>query len=539
VGALAVVIALLSAGLAGAAPSADGPPKEPECLSLVAGTGGLPFIGGSLPSLDPPSGQPAGFGPVALPAVRESLPDRVVFKDQDSTFSTSYAFALREGRIYVRRAKAGKPMPNEPWHLLKLPACLDGHITAISADGNLLLALGRGRQIYANDMPSGAPSASAWTWRWGPPFWAGAGAKMFSDVRRWATSTFGPPETFTDSSGRSHEPIGVATVYLMRDRGRRITYLDPWLPPDESREVCSPRRGTLPLANLSASGSTVLAIGQRGELFTRLYDFDLSGANTVFGDYSWRRPRPASDTRWQMPPAGWQHQPRPPGTVTDRISIATNGPDASDRLLVVEGRDERGRPGRFEKQIDARRWKFTASGDELHGRRLPLAHPVRSGGTDRLRYAGTIDGRPAVVTGFSPECSPARLRIAFGSGTRLDLILHSSDGLRQTVRPRGLTDIARNYNGAIEVPKGTLAGLDSMPAQVRQWVADNLTPGRFTTSPLAVTATRMQSISLCWQLTLNGKPARPDDAAAPPDPGMVVGWLTEMARDGRPPGLCL
>ena len=476
---------------------------------------------------------------MASPAVRDSLPARVDFKDQTSTFSTLYAFALRQGKIYVRRAKVGVPVRGEPWHALELPACLDGRVTAISADEGLLVALGADRQVYANNMPDDAPAATAWTSRWGPPFWVGPGMKMFGDVRRWATSGFGPPATFTDSAGRSHQPIGVATVYLMRDRGRRITYIDPWLPPDESREVCTPRRGTLPLANISASGSTILAVGQRGELFTRLYDFDVAGANTVFGDYSWQRPRPSGDGRWQLPVADWQRQVPPPGMITDRISIATTGRDASDRLLVVEGRNKNGRPGRFEKRIDARRWKFIATGQVLRGRRLPLARPLRRGAGDRRRYAGTIGGRRAVVTNFSPECSPAQLRIAFGHGVRLGLILHSTDGIRQAIRARGLTDIARNYNGAIEIPKATFKDLPSMPPSVRDWVAANLTPGRFTTSPLSVTTTRMRSLSQCWQLTLNGRPARPDKLRVAPDPGVVAGWLTEMVKDGRPPGLCL
>ena len=81
--------------------------------------------------------------------------------------------------------------------------------------------------------------------------------------------------------------------------------------------------------------SMPLAVSRRAEVFTRLYDFDVSGANTVFGSYSWERDRPASDTRWQLPGPGWVRHRKPPGTITDRISINKTGDDARDRLLRI------------------------------------------------------------------------------------------------------------------------------------------------------------------------------------------------------------
>ena len=536
VGALA--LALGGTLLAPGASQAD-PPAQPECLPLVAGSTGIIGVGGSIPSSSTLTGPAGGIGPVPPASVLATLPGRVVFKDQTTTFGSQYSFAARSGRIYVRRSNVGVPLAGSAWHLLSLPGCLDGHVSAVSADHNLLLALGPDRQVYSHDMPKGDLSADRWTWRWGPYFWTGSGVKLFGDVRRWATSSFDSSDTFTDTSGRSQHPIGVATVYLLRDGGRRITYLDPWLPQDESREVCTPRRGTLPLANLSASGSTVFAVGQRGELFTRLYDFDVSGANTVFGDYSWQRPRPATDTRWQLPGPRWLRQPHPAGTITDRISIASTGTDAANRLLVVEGRDNRGRAGRFEKAITARTWRFVATGQRLRGRALPLRTPLPYGAVDARRYLGTIGGRPAAVTDFGPECSPAHLNIDFGSGVHLGLVLHSTDGIRQEMRARGLTDVPREYNGAIEIPQATFDRLSTLPQRVREWVAANLSGRRFTTSPIAVTSTRLRSLARCWQLTLDGRPARADQPAVPPDAGIVVGRLTEMAKDKRSPDPCL
>ncbi|GEP33367.1 hypothetical protein NSZ01_11350 [Nocardioides szechwanensis] len=545
---VATVATLAAALLTGVAPAlADldpvpppsvGPPTEPECLPLGAGTTGVLLVGGQVPSGDQLSGQAGGLGAPVTGDLGRTLPDRVVFKDSRHTFSNDYAFALRQGRIYVRPAKVGVGRPGEPWRRLELPTCLDGRVQEISADHSLLIALGPGRQVYSHDMAaSGDLSAERWTWRWGPYFWTGSGMRLYGDVRAWATSEFTSAERLRDSAGRTHSPIGVATVYLLRGDRRRITYLDPWLPQDESREVCGPERGTLPLTGLSGSGSTVFVVGAGGELFTRLYDFDVSGANTVFGDFTWERGLPADDPRWQLPGPTWVRQPEPPGRVTDRISIAKTGSHADQRLLTVEGRDASGRRGYWRKTLTAERWTFVRTGAPLQGRLLPTRADRRFVADDR-RYVGTVGERRAVVADFNPECSPARLSVQVAPGQRLDLLLHSSDGLRQERRDRGLTDVPREYNGAVEVPWQTWRQLASQPAAVRRWVATHL-DGRFTTAPLAVTSTRVRFLDQCWQLTLDGEPARPDEPALPPDAGAVVGRLTELQGDGRAPSTCL
>jgi hypothetical protein len=529
----AAVAFSLPAGAAGA------PPSDPACLGLVGGSTGLLVAGGSIPSGDQLAGRPGGFGPVAGGAVAATLPTAVRLKTQRETFGDDFAFALRDGRMYVVRAEQGRALRGERWHALELPACLDGHVQEISADGHLLLAVGRQRQLYAHDIPAKDLSPERWTWRWGPYFWTGMGIRLFGDVRRWAASELTSQETFTDSSGHRRKPLGVATAYLLRGDQRRITYLDPWLPTDESREVCGPRRGTLPLAGLSGSGSTVFVVGRRGELYTRIYDFDVSGANTVFGDYSWQRGRPASDARWQLPGPAWVRQPAPPGVITDRIAISKTGSGSDDRVLRVEGRDSRGRDGYWEKPIASRRrgaWHFVATAARLGGRRLPLGGRAPRFAPNNRRYAGTIAGTPAEILDFNPECSPATLRVHVAGAPPLDLVLHSSDGLRQETRAHGLSDTPREYNGAIEVPAAALALPASDPR--RAWVQAQLGGRPMTTAPIAVTTTRLRFLAQCWQLTLNGAQARADVPRVPPDLGAAFARLTEQQKDGRGPSPC-
>ncbi len=512
--ALLATLALFAATV----PPAAAIPSDLGCLPLVAGSTGLP--------VELPAGR-GGLGAAAPPEL--ALPQDVIFRTAHESFGREHAFALRDGRIYVRRATLGRAVAGSAWRELQLPPCMQGNVTEISVDDRLLLAITRDRTLYSHDIPGGDLSPEHWTWRWGPYFWTGLGAKLAGDVEDWAASEFGGAERFTDSAGRERAPIGVATVYLLRSDGRRITYLDPWLPADDSREVCGPRRGTLPLAGLSGSGSTVFVVGRRGELYTRLYDFDIAGANTVVGAFSWQQDRPASDPRWQLPPPEWVRHPRPRRVrITDRISIVKTGLHARDRLLRVEGRDRRGRAGYFEKTLTARAWSFVRTGKRLRGTALPRPRAFFT--ADDIRYAGTAGGHPAEIRDFNAECSPATLHVAVGDG--LDLLLHSSDGLRQETRAHGLDDTPREYNGAIEVPRAVFAALrDGDPRKA--WIDAHLGGKRIATAPLAVTRTRIRFHAQCWALTLGGGPARPDVVRIPPDLGTVLARVNEQRRDGR------
>jgi hypothetical protein len=186
-------------------------------------------------------------------------------------------------------------------------------------------------------------------------------------------------------------------------------------------------------------------------MFTRIYDFDLSGHDDFFFDYSYENQRgKGSSAPIQLPAAPWVRQPKIPGPITRQISIHKVGRDLLHRTLRV-----RGVGGYWEK--DFRRggnWTFHAA--TLPGSAPRLSNPRRD--TSRralaprheLRYrAGRFQ-----VRRFAVHCSPARLRV--GVARPFTLKLHSVDGLRQQPRAAGLDNVPREFYGDVEVPKRLL-----------------------------------------------------------------------------------
>ena len=165
--------------------------------------------------------------------------------------------------------------------------------------------------------------------------------------------------------------------------------------------MCGPHRGRFRAVNLSASGSYVFVIGRRGDMFTRLYDFDISGHDPVFFKLLLRGP--ARQGRRRADPAArprrWVEQPKIPGTITSAISIHKVGVDAIHRILRVEGAR-----GGADRLLGARRrrararaaGRFHATGLPLTGRRAATtraATPRRAAsGAARTRATGCTPG---------------------------------------------------------------------------------------------------------------------------------------------------
>ena len=426
---------------------------EQSCRSLQGGTAGVP----DQAPADPGAGIPATWAE----APQGLLPPRVDLRTQTETFNRRYEFATRSGRIFGRdRGATG------PWREMPLPPCFAGRVDSIALDDDEMIALDDARRIFTMDNALKDASTFNWTARWGTPFWTGTGFALPGGVIAWSWSVVSPVEdkTWTDPAG-NRTAIGsgkVSHIWGLRTGGRRLTFWDPWLPPDESYEMCGPHRGRFRAVNLSASGSFVFVIGPRGDLFTRLYDFDISGHDPVFFSYSYEDQRGKGDgAPIQLPAAPWVQQPKVPGTITSAISIHKVGVDSIHRILRVEG-ENGGRTGYWERDTAAPvadGWKFVATGMPLTRARLP--NPARDTSAVGLapgedhRYVMRGNGMEAELLDFNVYCSPARVRVRENGAVR-ELVLHHVDGLRQQARGRGLDDNPRTQSGVLRESDGTL-----------------------------------------------------------------------------------
>lgn len=482
-------------------------------------------------------------GAEAPPEIAATLPARVALRGSAESYTEDYYFAVREGSIWFKpNIEVQGEQVDQPWKQVLVPRCLEGQVSEISADGFVLLALNNDREIYTLDYGRRDYGVSPWTRRWGPFFWTDLGGWIPADVRDWAASELhaGVDEYFVDGGGRPQKPWGILTVYLLRGDGRHITYLDPWLPMDESREVCGPERGTVSIAALSGSGSTVMVLTADGRVFTRLYEFDVSGANTFLLDYSWHDQDDIENPLIQLPAPGWIAHPAVPGLVTDRISLRKISPGTEHRVMRVEGVDSSGNTGFWEKDLadqNSSDWVFFVTGDALRG--TPLSGDAPGYDPEDFAFYGVIDGHSAKIGNFNPYCSPSTLDVEFGSGT-LGLVLHSSDGLRQERRARGLDLYPRYYRSAVEIPQAIYARREQLPADQQQFLATWFGEERFIDGPLLATAQGVLVAETCWQFQRDM-----DDLASLvtqppiPDAGILAAEIFAEQEQGRTPPVCL
>jgi hypothetical protein len=219
--------------------------------------------------------------------------------------------------------------------------------------------------------------------------------------------------------------------------------------------MCGPHRGRFRAVNLSAAGSFVFVIGRFGDMFTWLYDFDISGHDPVFFHYSYEDQRGRGDgAPIQLPPAGWARQPKIHGTITSAISISKIGVDSVHRILRVEGM-RRGHTGFWQRDVAwarGRGWRFHVTGAPLT--RRPLVNPPGDTSGQRLargedrRYRMRDGGVTATLLDYNVYCSPATLRWSEDGRVRTHRF-YNVDGLRQVPRARGLDDEPRIQYGEI------------------------------------------------------------------------------------------
>ena len=354
-------------------------------------------------------------------------PEAALFRTQRESFNERWYVALVDGRIHVRPNVENGEEPGD-WELLGSTGLPDGsdlpnfgppgELVAISADGIHLQALSGAGAFYRGvNLTEDVHQHFEWTDRWGGVGASGPGLlQEFGIERGWSVSDSHPfgVASYEDTNGTQHSVgAGVAHLYRLGPAGRRIYFNDWWLPNDWSRQLCGPERGTFRSTNISVSASTMMLVGERGELYTRLYDFDTGGENSLL-TYSYIIPGASGTTR-KLPAEGWLRQPDiSSGLITSRITIFQNGEGNAARVLRVEGvRD--GVPGFFHKPIYGDEWAFQQTDRQVTGPFLndPDAEPPAPfDPPDDRHLAGTLsldwDTVGLELLDFNVVCSPAR-----------------------------------------------------------------------------------------------------------------------------------
>lgn len=505
----------------------DDPP--PRCV-LPGGTIGVPEVEDHVTASQPPRAIPDPEAPAALP-------DAVHLRGMTETSNRQYWFALHEGSLWFR-PNAEVTGVDGGWGRVPTPDCLDGRIEAISADDDELVALDAQRTIHQLDQVLADPALWNWSTRWGNPFWTDQAGWDVPPGHAWDWSVVSnvEDETWLDPAGNHHR-IGdgkVSHIWLLGEDQRTYTYLDPWLPKDLSYEMCGPHRGRFVAESMVSSGSVVLVVNRYGDLFSRVYDFDIAGADPVFFSYAYEDQRGADDPDIQLPGAPWVVQPKVPGEITDRISITKSGTGVVERTLRIEGRDADGHTGYWQKdvgdgsahpwvnatstQVDPVAdgagdvWEFVRTDEPLRGTLLDnrpdhdLARATLGPARDRA-YGHALDQRGDLAEGvwaasipdFSLTCSPSTMRVEVAGGVVLDLRLHVTDTIRQSPEEAGLTDDPRGARLAVEVPPALWESRDQQPAAVQAFL-DQL-DGRWTLTTFEASLDRIEVPDLDWTFT--------------------------------------
>lgn len=467
------------------------------------------------------------------------LPDDVWFKGNRQSFNNVYYAAVEKGAIWIKPNRQMTGIDG-PWQTIPLPAGLDGDVTEIAFDDEHILALNHHREVFTLWNGLDAPERFRWQKAWGLPFWRGPGITLPEHFKKWDFSVVSPrlDEYYVDPAGH-HLPVGIAKVshiIAIKPDGRNVSYNDPWLPVDWSYEICGPERGRFPIHAASASGSTTLVMGQYGDMYTRIYDFDLSGHDGMF-KYSYEdqtqvnpipnlpQPLYVLLNATQLPAFPWVKQPKIPGRITNRLSIHKIGKGVVNRILRVEGWNAAGDTGFYEKEMTDIRsdaWTFHRTNALIEGEEvfnptedmstqtllpseyITFTRPAPTGLWARLRHHDWS----AQATEFNRYCSPASLTLTDRHGKTLTLTLHHLDRIRVTPSDRGIGPKTLRQAGTIEIPQDIWESRQQLPVTFRQLLTTHFKESRFRAVKLNLNERqlKMTAQGLSWHFERNQNP---------------------------------
>jgi hypothetical protein len=437
-----------------------------------------------------------------------AFPQRVVFRSNKSSFNRLYNFHIEKGKLWIsKRDKQGKVIGE--WSELPFHNELE-YAKELSVDSSHVIVIDKNHRIFSSKKGLEEISQIKGTTRWGLPFWLGPGFNLPSSYRNWSISNLDPKEDkyWIDPAGNKQGiGQGVASVYVLGENGQTISYTDPWLPLDYSYRVCGPHRGRFIAEKLSVSGSTFFVINRYGDMYTRTYDFDISGADTLFFRYTYDPTQGVGQDNPNIlsggvsvrviPIDGWTKISKITGTITDEITIIKTGVGAVNRILRVEGISD-GQTGYFTRQTkDPGPWEFVSTNLPLRGNILEnasqdLAH-LSLGETEEFAFGAETKGLKVSLLEFNPFCSPAKLRLDFPHGAQATFKLHHHHLIRLLPREPGLLRNKKlKMGGAIEVPQEMLDNLHSLDGEVKDFISKKLKSKRFSKVKIKVNKQKMK-----------------------------------------------
>ncbi len=397
------------------------------------------------------------------------FPKAVYLRTRTKSYNEKYNFMVANNKLWISKRSGDSVISSWqelPFHIeLKSPK-------EISADSDHLLVVDQeGRVFSTRKALEDDISKIKGTTKWGAPLWLGPGIHMPPNYKDWSISFLSPREDkyWVDPAGNKQGVgQGVSSIYVLDQSGQTLIYLDPWLPNDYSYQMCTPVNGRFQAESISSSGSTHFIINRFGDMYTRTYDFDISGADALFFNYTYDPQRgrgPKKDPSILsgftsvrvIPTKDWIKQPKIPGVITDRISIYRIGAGTINHLLRVEGKNG-GVNGFWQRETRSNLpWTFIPTGDPLEGKIIansPDDKTMDSLGIDMSSYFQfqNKDGTILEIPNFNVHCSSSDLILKFPKGDFLKLKLFTHHGIRFLKKPAGLSGQDLNLKGAIELP---------------------------------------------------------------------------------------
>lgn len=428
--------------------------------------------------------------------VNGRLPEKVFIKTATQTLCRGYQFNLVDGRIYYKPADAS---PREVWRPLTGTGLPHGsargfrnarRVVSIAADADELYAISDEGVVYLLFVERARKQKPfEWIDRHG---WPDTSPLVLNELvepnRGWSVGTRDAGVLwYEDVAGNPHHygTMGIATLYFLSANGQEIRFADTGLPSDFSHSILGPERGAFVSVAISASASTMFVLGDAGEMYTRLADFDTLGSDPMFFKYTYGRKRSKLEgadyasnfTPWALPSEPWRKQPPIPlsgaGALSRHVTILQTGRGNAARELRVAGRSPEGAPGFYFKGIFDAEWKFSpaplviAPADLLASEKVASGRGARG---PRLDWAlgGSLwrDGKKEpdlsfAIPDFSIREGSSTLAVSLGD-ERVELELHTVDMWTFVKRhDPGFDGTPKLFHATLIIPDGALEGVSA------------------------------------------------------------------------------